>query len=105
VPAARKLHAAALPTPVAAVAVPAARPRVAQLLLRAVRGDCWVLVRDGSASGPVLYENTIRRGGSVRLAARRRFWVRVGAGTNLDAWVGGKPLQIPYMTGNLLVRV
>ena len=101
---AAKRPAAVLPSPIPAVAKPAAKPRVAQLLLEASRGDCWVIVRDGSPSGRVLYENTIRRGATVRLSARGPLWMRVGAGTNLNAWLGGKALHgIPYMTGNLVI--
>ena len=63
-----------------------------------------MIVRDGSPSGRVLYENTIRRGATVRLSARGPLWMRVGAGTNLNAWLGGKALHgIPYMTGNLVI--
>jgi hypothetical protein len=104
-PAVQKHPAVVLPTPVAAVAAPAETPRLAPLLLKASRGDCWVIVRAGSAAGQVLYENTMRQGTTVRLTTRRPFWMRVGAGTNLDAWVGGRALHgIPYMTGNLLVK-
>ena len=62
-------------------------------------------MRAGSAAGQILYENTVRRGASVNLTAPRPLWMRVGAGTNLDAWVDGKALRgIPYMTGNLLLK-
>jgi hypothetical protein len=104
VPAAQKQRPAKPVTPIAA-AVVAPQPSATHLVLKASRGDCWVLVRAGSAAGRVLYEDTVRQGSSVRLTTRRPFWMRVGAGTNLDAWVGGKALHdIPYMTGNLLVK-
>jgi hypothetical protein len=110
---ARVQHRPAVPaTPVpaaaAAKAAPAKRssPRPAHLLLRAARGDCWVIVRSGSASGPVLYENTLRRGKTLRIAVQRSLWMRVGLGTNLDAWVGGHALRtLPSATGNLRVGI
>jgi cytoskeleton protein RodZ len=105
VPAAQTQRPAKTARPIAAAAVVAPKPSVTRLVLKASRGDCWVLVRAGSAAGPILYENVVHRGASVSLRTQRPFWMRVGAGTNLDAWVGGKALHgIPYMTGNLLVK-
>lgn len=63
----------------------AARP--APLVLSATRGDCWLLVRRGGASGPVLYEGTLRQGSTVRFAAPR-VWVRLGAPGMVDAHRG-----------------
>jgi cytoskeleton protein RodZ len=87
------------PSPAAAAA-----PKLAQLVLRAARGDCWVIVRAGSASGRVLYEHTLRQGSSLHLTVRRPLWLRVGAGLNLDASLGGRKLRVPQMTGNLLLK-
>ncbi len=101
---------AAAPRPVAAPKTkpkPAAarKPRLVRLTLTAARGDCWVLVRAGSETGRILYERTLRQGSTVHFTQRRPLWVRVGAGLNLDARVGGRPLRsLPHMTGNLLIR-
>jgi len=56
----------------------------AALVIRAVRGDCWLLARRGGATGPVLYEATLQQGQVIRLTAPR-IWVRFGAPWNVDA--------------------
>jgi cytoskeleton protein RodZ len=70
-----------------------ARPRrpsgPARLVLHAGGGPCWLLVRRGSATGPRLYEGTLASGGTLRFTGRR-LWVRVGAPTHLEAWLGGR---------------
>jgi len=79
----------------------APRPDPAQGLARRLLGDRPR--RLGRRTGPLREHGAA--GTTVRLTTRRPFWMRVGAGTNLDAWVGGKALHgIPYMTGNLLVK-
>jgi cytoskeletal protein RodZ len=62
------------------------------LVVRAVRGDCWVLVRAGSATGPVLYERILGRGGTVRFGLKQKLWVRLGAPWNADVTARGKAL-------------
>jgi len=61
------------------------------LVIRAVRGDCWLLVRRGGGTGPVLYEATLPEGKSVRFAAPR-VWVRFGAPWNVAAERAGHPV-------------
>jgi transcriptional regulator with XRE-family HTH domain len=68
----------------------------AVLVLRATRGDCWLLVRRGDSNGAVLYEGTLRRGSTVRFAAPR-VWVRLGAPGMVDASRGGK--AVPGLSG------
>ena len=69
-------------------AAPAA-PRIARLVLRAARGDCWVRVTAGSPTGKLLFQGTIFQGQSERFAARR-LWLEVGAGENLDVALNGR---------------
>jgi hypothetical protein len=79
-------------------ATPASRPkRVAAtaprtLVVRAVRGDCWVAVRLGSPTGPVLYQQVVGKGGVVRFGLKRALWVRLGAPWNTDVTVRGRQL-------------
>ncbi len=84
----------------------AAIARSGHLVLRA-RDRCWVLVRVGSASGPLLYEGTLVDGGALRykLAARRpQLWLRVGAPWNLEVSLNGKPpIALPTEPVNLVV--
>jgi cytoskeletal protein RodZ len=76
-----------------------AATRSGALVIRAVRGDCWLLVRRGSNTGPVLYEATLPEGNSVRFAAPR-VWVRFGAPWNVAAQRARRPLRtLPTSTG------
>jgi len=54
----------------------------------AARGNCWLQVRAGSASGPILYEATLAQGHSLSFA-RRFLWIRLGAPANADVRVRG----------------
>ncbi len=75
----------------------------APLVLVASGGDVWLTVRAGSATGKVLFENTLASGRHLRFA-RRRLWVRVGAPWNLTLQAAGKRLAIPLQaTGNMVV--
>jgi hypothetical protein len=61
------------------------------LVVRAARGDCWIAVRVGSATGPVLYRRILAHGGTVRFPlSKQRLWVRLGAPWNADVVVRGK---------------
>lgn len=68
-------------------------PKVARVVLTAARGDCWLLVRIGSETGPVLYEHTLSRGSSTSFS-RPRLWIRIGAPGSLSATLNGKPIDI-----------
>jgi hypothetical protein len=83
-------------TPPAAAAKPASPPpqhhvlaahhtsapvRPQPLVIRAVDGTCWVLVRKGGATGPVLYEGLVQPGHTLRFS--QRVWVRLGAPWNV----------------------
>ncbi len=77
--------------------------RLARLVLVAARGDCWLLVREGSEAGTILYEATLRQGASLRFA-RRRLWIRLGAPSNIDARLNGRPIEsLPSTPANLLL--
>jgi cytoskeleton protein RodZ len=75
---------------------PAARARVE---LVAARGPCWLEARVG---GKQVYARTLEQGGHARFVGRR-VWLRLGAPWNLVATVNGKPLQLPRVTGNVVV--
>jgi hypothetical protein len=78
-------------------------PSLARLRLLAARGDCWLQVRVGSASGPVLYEGVLAQGHALRYT-RPSLWLRIGAPSALEATLNGKPLaSLPTSTGNVLV--
>lgn len=84
-------------------AAPARPVASAPLAITAARGDSWISVRLGSQAGRVLWESILHRGSTIRFGRRHPLWIRVGAGANLDARVGTKPLQLPQLVGNVLV--
>jgi hypothetical protein len=76
-------------------AEPAAAPTESaqpQLVLKAARGDCWLEVRAGSASGKLLFFGTLTRGKSLPFR-RDRLWLAFGAGANLDVLVNGQRVE------------
>jgi hypothetical protein len=70
-------------------AAPRLAPVPAALVVHAVGGDCWLIVRRGGASGPVLYEATLPQGQSVRFGPQH-LWIRFGAPWNVVADRGVK---------------
>ncbi len=85
------------------------KPPVTALPTRAVlvaaRGDVWLELRTGSASGPVIYEATLAQGQSlpVRLESGP-VWLDMGAPWNLDVHMGGKLVSgLPTKIGSVLL--
>ena len=78
-------------------------PAKARLILTAVSGDCWLLVRAGSASGEQLYIGTLQQGQQLPFTSGRylrpRLWISAGAPWNLVARVNGKIRTVPYTRG------
>ena len=81
---------------------PPAAPAVSTILLTASRGDCWVLARNTSATGSVLYEGLLQQGSSTRLKAKR-LWLSLGAAANVDVVIDGKPEELPGGTVEVVV--
>jgi hypothetical protein len=73
------------------------------LVLTAARGDCWISVHVGSASGPLVYEQVLAQGHSVTFGLRKRLVLRVGAGANLDAKANGRAITLPHSVGDIVV--
>jgi hypothetical protein len=74
------------------------------LTLVASRGSCWLLVRQGSSSGAVVYQHTLEPGQRVRFGLKKPLWIRTGAPWNLDAAIGRTNVttDLPTRTGNLV---
>ena len=68
-------------------------PTKANVLVRAVRGNCWLEVHAGSASGRLLYQGTLERGQTQRFVARR-LWMNAGAPGNLAVRLNGDAVPI-----------
>lgn len=78
------------------------RPASISLQLTATRGDSWLEVRSGSATGRVLFAKTLPAG-QTQTFRGRRFWVRFGAASNVDARLGSKTLRLPVGTYSTVV--
>ena len=66
---------------------------LANLLVRAVRGNSWLEVHEGSATGKLLYQGTLERGQTQRFVARR-LWVNAAAPENLATKLNGVAVSI-----------
>jgi len=70
---------------------------------RAGPGNTWLEVREGSATGKVLYAHVLSAGRHIRVDGRK-LWVTVGAPWNLSVKANGHPLEVPSkVKGHLLV--
>ncbi len=72
-----------------------------RLLLKASRGDCWLSVHLGSATGATLYEGILTLGSSLHFA-RKALWIRIGAPGSVDLRLNGRLLTLPPPTGGTL---
>jgi hypothetical protein len=93
------------PEPQSVTRPPPERPQptaVTAMTITATRGDCWVEVRAGSASGNVLYAGTLAGGNTLRFN-RPRLWLRLGAASNVDVVVNGRAAEVPSGTVELLL--
>lgn len=83
-------------------ATPPPTPTPRKLVLTAARGSCWLLVRAGSSSGPIVYQQTLRSGQTLRLSLHRTLWIRIGAPWNLNAAVGTSSVSLPTHIADLV---
>ncbi len=78
-------------------------PDVANVKLTAARGDCWLEVRAGSATGPVLFTGILPAGDALRFR-EPALWIRAGRPAVLDVMVNGEPARdFPQTTAAVLV--
>ncbi len=84
-----------------ALTIPDQAAGATSLEIRAMRGDSWVEVRLGSATGRVLQAGTMNKGSSSSVEGSR-LWVQFGNVGNLDLLVNGKPVH-PSHLGTITV--
>ena len=77
--------------------------QLAQLVLKAARGDCWLEVRVRSATGKLLFAGTLEHGRSLRFL-KKRLWLSFGAGGNLDVTLNGRRIK-NFPTGTATVAI
>ena len=70
----------------------------------ATRGNCWMDVRNYSASGKTLYTGTLQDGQSQRFVARR-LWISFGNPGNVKAAVNGTSVSLPGNGRSVMVLV
>ena len=70
----------------------------------ATRGNCWMDVRNYSASGKTLYTGTLQDGQSQRFVARR-LWINFGNPGNVKAAVNGTSVSLPGNGRSVMVLV
>jgi cytoskeleton protein RodZ len=100
---------AAKATPTASTA-PAAHPTTTAALatttvIRASRGRCWLSIRTGGATGPVVYEGVLPQGKALHFSLlHQTLWVRMGRPASLDISLGGQPVAgLPANPANVLL--
>jgi len=67
-------------------------PALTSVVVAATRGDSWLELRAGSATGRTLYKSVLAEGQTVTFRAKK-IWLRAGAASYLDVTVNGKPLK------------
>lgn len=70
----------------------AVRP-TAGLFVKAVRGNSWLVVRRGSASGRLLYQGTLEQGQALRFATGR-VWLNIGSPEHVAMRLNGRPVAV-----------
>jgi len=102
--AAGRLTTTPLPPPPGSISSrPPAHPAALPIAFVAAGGPCWLMVRSGSAAGPVLFSGMLETG-STRRFLRRRIWARLGAPWNISLRVDHRRIAVPIDTiGNLMV--
>ena len=65
------------------------------LQVAAIRGSSHLIVHRGSATGAVLFDGTITKGGDPVAIRGSRLWVSIDTPENLSVTIRGHPYQIP----------
>jgi cytoskeletal protein RodZ len=71
----------------------------------ASRGNSWLWIRSGSATGATVYEGTLLQGKTLPVNLKNgSVWIRIGDPTSIDIRLGGKTVQgLPTQVGNVLL--
>jgi cytoskeletal protein RodZ len=65
-----------------------------RLVVTATRGDCWLQVHRGSASGPILYQGTLEYG-QPQVFTGKRLWITLDRPENITMVLNGRARQLP----------
>ena len=73
-------------------------------LIRATRGRCWLLVRNGGPNGATVFEGVLEQGQAKRFQVSGRLWLRMGRPDALDIHVAGRVVNgLPGTPSNLVL--
>jgi helix-turn-helix protein len=65
-----------------------------RLIVTAKRGNCWLEVHSGSATGRILFQGTLERG-QRKLFAGRKLWITLDRPENLSTILNGRTRVLP----------
>jgi cytoskeleton protein RodZ len=84
---------------------PVPAPLPSRAVLVASRGDSWLWVRAGGASGATVFEGTLLQGKRLPVnLAKGPVWIRIGDPPSIDVHLGGKLVHgLPTQVGNVLL--
>ena len=72
------------------------------ITITANRGDCWIMARRGSQTGPILVQELLPRGREITLRGPH-IWLELGAAANVDIAVNGQARTVPAGTTSMLL--
>jgi hypothetical protein len=75
---------------------------VVRITISASRGDCWILARRGSETGPILSQELVPQGQKITLRGSH-IWLELGAAANVDIAVNGRARTVPAGTTSMLL--
>jgi hypothetical protein len=73
---------------------PAAPSKTVRLRVTATRGDCWLQVHRGSATGVILYQGTLEYG-QPQVFTGKRLWITLDRPENLTMVLNGRTRTLP----------
>src|SRR5205809_2018231 len=79
-------------TPV--VGKPRVTPVPVRMIVTAKRGNCWLEVHSGSATGRILFQGTLERG-QKKLFSGRKLWITLDRPENLGTILNGRSRVLP----------
>lgn len=74
-----------------------------EFLVQAVNDRCWVVVKDGSAEGTVLYSGTLEEGAHVTYTVAEAAWLSIGNPGAVRLVLNGTTIDVPDPYGNFLL--
>jgi hypothetical protein len=73
---------------------PAVNPKQARLIVSAKRGNCWLEVHSGSATGRIVFQGTLELG-QRKLFTARKLWITLDRPENLGTILNGRSRRLP----------